>query len=80
MVGSQGRSLVWDSLSTSFVKNILVLTAQPKGPATRIYNYVLGGFGEKKKKKKKFSARWLHEHLPRAQWFFLPSSNIYLGC
>ena len=27
--------------------------AQPKGPATRIYNYVLGGFGEKKKKKKK---------------------------
>ena len=25
---------------------------QPEGPTTRIYNYVLGGFGEKKKKKK----------------------------
>ena len=24
--------------------------AEPEGPATRIYNYVLGGFGEKKKK------------------------------
>ena len=27
--------------------------AQPEGPTTRIYNYVLGGFREKKKKKKK---------------------------
>ena len=26
--------------------------AQPEGPTTRIYNYVLGGFEEKKKKKK----------------------------
>ena len=26
---------------------------QPEGPATRIYNYLLGSFGEKKKKKKK---------------------------
>ena len=26
--------------------------AEPEGPTTRIYNYVLGGFGEKKKKKK----------------------------
>ena len=26
--------------------------AQPEGPTTRIYNYVLGDFGEKKKKKK----------------------------
>ena len=26
--------------------------AQPEGPTTRIYNHVLGGFGEKKKKKK----------------------------
>ena len=26
--------------------------AEPEGPKTRIYNYVLGGFGEKKKKKK----------------------------
>ena len=25
--------------------------AQPKGSTTRIYNYVLGGFGEKKAKK-----------------------------
>ena len=25
--------------------------AQPKGPKTRIYNYVLGGFGEKKEEK-----------------------------
>ena len=24
---------------------------EPEGPTTRIYNYVLGGFGEKKKKK-----------------------------
>ena len=24
---------------------------QPKGPTTKIYNYVLGGFGEKKQKK-----------------------------
>ena len=27
--------------------------AEPEGPTTRIYNYVLGGSGEKKKKKKK---------------------------
>ena len=27
--------------------------AQPEGPTTRIYYYVLRGFGEKKKKKKK---------------------------
>ena len=26
--------------------------AEPEGPTTRIYNYVLGDFGEKKKKKK----------------------------
>ena len=26
---------------------------QPEGPTTRIYNYVLGDFGEKKKKKEK---------------------------
>ena len=26
--------------------------AQPEGPATRIYSYVLGGFGEKKEEKK----------------------------
>ena len=25
--------------------------AQPEGPTTRIYNYVLGGFGEKEKKR-----------------------------
>ena len=28
-------------------------TAQPEGPTSRICNYVLGGFGEKKKGKKK---------------------------
>ena len=28
--------------------------AQPEGPITRIYNYVLGGFGEKKKEEKKW--------------------------
>ena len=28
-------------------------TADPEGPTTGIYNYVLGGFGEKKKKKTK---------------------------
>ena len=27
--------------------------AQPEGPTSRIYNYILGAFGEKKKKKKK---------------------------
>ena len=27
--------------------------AQPEGPTTRIYSYVLEGFGEKKKKKKR---------------------------
>ena len=27
--------------------------AQPEGPTARIYNYVLGVFGEEKKKKKK---------------------------
>ena len=26
---------------------------QPEGPTTGIYNYVLGGFGEKKKRKKR---------------------------
>ena len=28
---------------------------QPEGHTTRIYNYVLGGFGEKKKKKKRLA-------------------------
>ena len=28
-------------------------TAQPEGPTTKIYNYVLGGFGENKKKRNK---------------------------
>ena len=28
-------------------------TAQPEGRTTRIYNYVLGGFGEKKGEKKR---------------------------
>ena len=32
-------------------------TAQPEGPTSRIYNYILGGFGEKKKKKKNISNR-----------------------
>ena len=27
--------------------------AQPEGPTTRIYNYVLGGFGEEEKRKRK---------------------------
>ena len=27
--------------------------AQPEGPTTRIYNYVLGSFGEKKKKEER---------------------------
>ena len=31
--------------------------AQPEGHTTRIYNYVLGDFGEKKKKKKKVGNR-----------------------
>ena len=26
--------------------------SEPEGPTTRIYNYVLGDFGEKKKKKR----------------------------
>ena len=29
--------------------------AQLEGPTARIYNYVLGGFGEKKKEKKKLT-------------------------
>ena len=28
---------------------------QPEGPTTRIYNYVVGGFGEKKKNKKRLA-------------------------
>ena len=32
--------------------------AQPEGPTTRIYNYVLGGFGEKKKGKEKEKEDW----------------------
>ena len=31
--------------------------AQPEEPTTRIYNYVLGGFGEKPKKRKKIGNR-----------------------
>ena len=31
--------------------------AQLEGPITRIYNYVLGGFGEKKEEKKKIGNR-----------------------
>ena len=33
--------------------------AQPEGPATRIYNCVLGDFGEKRKKRKKED--WQHK-------------------
>ena len=29
--------------------------AEPEGPTIRIYNYVLGGFGEKNKKEKKLA-------------------------
>ena len=29
---------------------------QPEGPTTRIYNYVLGDFGEEKKKNKRLAA------------------------
>ena len=32
---------------------MLLRLARPEGPETRIYNYVLEGFGEKKKKKRK---------------------------
>ena len=31
--------------------------AESEGPTTRIYNYVLGGFGEKKKKKEHTGSR-----------------------
>ena len=31
---------------------------QLEGPTTKIYNYVLGGFGEKKQKKKKKEEDW----------------------
>ena len=30
-------------------------TAEPEGPTTRIYNYILGDFGEKKKKIKRLA-------------------------
>ena len=29
--------------------------AQPEAHTTRMYNYVLGGFGDKKKKKRRFA-------------------------
>ena len=35
------------------LETIRMNLAQPEGPTTRIYNYVLGGFGEKKRKKEK---------------------------
>ena len=35
---------------------------QLEGPATRIYNYVPGGFGEKKKKKKDW--QWILAQVP----------------
>ena len=37
---------------------------QLEGPTTKLYNYVLGGFGEKKVRKKRFSE---------------PLSNIFVG-
>ena len=34
-----------------------VLHSRTRGPTTRVYNYVLGYFGDKKKKKKKFASQ-----------------------
>ena len=44
--------------------------AEPEGPTTRIYNYVLGGFGEKKEKEKG------GEFASAASCRFLPSLSI----
>ena len=38
---------------TSSHAEVTCHVAQPEGPTTRIYNHVLGGFGEKKRKKKR---------------------------
>ena len=39
--------------------------AQPEALTTRIYNYVLGGFGEKKKEKKRRRfAKWIQNQDP----------------
>ena len=38
-----------DMVCSSSLAEVASHIAQPEGPITRIYNYVLGGFGEKKK-------------------------------
>ena len=46
------RTLLWRPrvFASSSHAEVAFHIAQPEGPTTRIYNYVLGGFGEKKKK------------------------------
>ena len=46
------RILVMDTAQLISCAEVASHTAQPEGPTTRIYNYALGGFGEKKKKEK----------------------------
>ena len=38
--------------------------AQPEGPTTRIYNYVLGGFGEKKEKEEEEDWQQMFAQVP----------------
>ena len=47
------RSWAWTQHCSSSYAEVASHLAEPEGPTTRIYNYVLGGFEEKKKKRKK---------------------------
>ena len=49
---SQFGSRAWTRHPSLGHAEVASHTPQPEGPTTKIYNYVLGGFGEKKEKKR----------------------------
>ena len=54
----QFRSRVWTWHYSSGHAEAASHIPEPEGPTTIIHNYVLGDFGEKKKKKKKIGKRY----------------------
>ena len=80
-------SWAWTWHHSSSHAEVVSHMPQPEGPATRIYNYVLGRFGEKKQKKKKVIASATPSKTSKsfALMLFLlsqgpmPAVKIYLG-
>ena len=50
--------------------------ARPGGPTTRIYSYVLGGFGEKKKEKEKKKDLYIYQILVIPQLKYMKRLDI----